>query len=45
MKRLSIYLLGLFIFYNSSLLAYSSNPKELVSELVNEEYQNYQIKT
>ena len=36
MKRLSIYLLGLFIFYNSSLLAYSSNPKELVSELVNE---------
>ncbi len=36
MKRFSIYLLALLVFFNSSLLAYSSNPKELVNELVNE---------
>ena len=31
-----IYLLSLLIFFNTSLLAYSSNPKDLVNELVSE---------
>ena len=35
MKRY-IYLFSLLIFFNTSLLAYSSNPKELVNELVSE---------
>ena len=36
MKRISIYLVSLVLFFNNSLLAYSSNPKEFVSELVND---------
>ena len=34
MKRIVIYLVLLFFFFQSSLLAYSSNPKEFVNELV-----------
>ena len=34
MKRLVCYLTSLFIFLSTSLLAYSSNPKEFVNELV-----------
>tara|TARA_B100000902_G_scaffold375932_1_gene406410 strand:- start:431 stop:1027 length:597 start_codon:yes stop_codon:yes gene_type:complete len=36
MKKISVYLISLFFFYQSSLLAYSSNPKDFVNELVNE---------
>jgi len=36
MKKLGFYLISLFIILNTSLLAYSSNPKDFVSELVNE---------
>tara|TARA_B100001063_G_scaffold238001_1_gene259658 strand:+ start:548 stop:1144 length:597 start_codon:yes stop_codon:yes gene_type:complete len=36
MKRISVYLAALFFFFQSSLLAYSSNPKDFVDELVNE---------
>ena len=36
MKRVSVYLVALFFFFQTSLLAYSSNPKEFVDELVNE---------
>ena len=36
MKRISVYLVSLFFFYQSSLQAYSSNPKEFIDELVNE---------
>ena len=36
MKRVSTYLVSLFIFFQSNLLAYSSNPKDFIQELVNE---------
>ena len=36
MKKVSVYLISLIIFFQSSLLAYSSNPKDFVNELVNE---------
>ena len=36
MKRISIYLISLLIFFNTSLIAYSSDPREFVSELVTE---------
>ena len=36
MKRLSIYLISFFLIFQSSLLAYSSNPKDFVNELVTE---------
>ena len=37
MKRLSIYLVSFLIFFQTSfLLAYSSNPKDFVTELVND---------
>ena len=36
MKRISVYLVSLFFFYQSSLQAYSSNPKEFINELANE---------
>ncbi len=36
MKSIGIYLFSLFFFFHSALLAYSSNPKDFVSELVNE---------
>ena len=36
MKRISVFLTSLFFFFHSSLLAYSSNPKDFVNELVSE---------
>jgi len=36
MKKIGIYLFSLFILFQSSLLAYSSNPKDFVGELVND---------
>ena len=34
MKRIVVYLVSIFVLYQSSLLAYSSNPKDFVNELV-----------
>jgi len=36
MKRISVFLASLLFFFHSSLLSYSSNPKDFVNELVNE---------
>ena len=36
MKRPSIYFILLFLFFQSSLFAYSANPKDFVKELVND---------
>ena len=36
MKRIVVYLVPLLLFFNNYLLAYSSNPKEFVFELVND---------
>ncbi len=36
MKKISVYLTLLFFFFQSSLLAYSSNPKDFINELVND---------
>ena len=36
MKRLGIFLISFFLIFQSSLLAYSSNPKDFVNELVKE---------
>ena len=36
MRRISVYLFSIIFFYNSHLLAYSSNPKEFINELVND---------
>jgi len=36
MKKVSIYLISIIFFFHTSLLAYSTNPKEFVIELVNE---------
>lgn len=36
MKKTSIFLISLLFFFNSWLLAYSSNPKEFINELVSE---------
>ena len=36
MRRASCYLISIFIFFQASLLAYSSNPKDFVNELVKE---------
>ena len=36
MKRLKVFLTFVFLIFNSSLLAYSSDPKEFVQELVTE---------
>ena len=36
MKRILVYLITLFFLSSNSLLAYSSNPKDLINELVNE---------
>ena len=36
MKRIIFYLISIFLFIQSSLYAYSSNPKEFVDELVND---------
>ena len=36
MKRIVTYLVSFLFFYQSSLLAYSSNPKDFIKELVND---------
>ncbi len=36
MKKLSVSIISLLFFFQSSLFAYSSNPKEFINELVNE---------
>ena len=36
MKRICVYFVSLLIFFQSSLFAYSSNPKDFINELVNE---------
>ena len=36
MKRISVYLISLIFFFQTSLQAYSSNPKDFIDELVNE---------
>ena len=36
MKKLTIYLISILIFFQTALLAYSSDPKDFVSELVNQ---------
>ena len=36
MKRISVYLILILFFFQNSLLAYSSNPKDFVNELVND---------
>jgi len=36
MKKVYIYLISILFFFQTSLLAYSSNPKEFIDELVNE---------
>ena len=36
MRKIVIYLISIFIFFQGSLLAYSSNPMDFVNELVNE---------
>ena len=36
MKRISVYLISLLFFFQTSLQAYSSNPKDFIDELVNE---------
>ena len=36
MKKKVVYLVTLFFFFQSSLLAYSLNPKDFVNELVND---------
>ena len=36
MKRAGVYLISIFIFFQGSVLAYSSNPKDFVNELVKE---------
>ena len=36
MKKISFYLFSLIIFYQSSLLAYSADPKDFIHELVND---------
>ena len=40
MKKIGVYLISLFLIFQSSLLAYSTNPKEFVSELVNDAINN-----
>jgi|TARA_B110000914_G_C15414956_1_gene423653 phospholipid transport system substrate-binding protein len=36
MKRVCIYLISILFFFHTSLIAYSSDPKEFITELVNE---------
>ena len=36
MKRIGVYLITFFLFFQTSLLAYSTNPKDFVKELVND---------
>ena len=34
MKKISVYLISFFLFFNNSLYAYSSDPKSFINELV-----------
>ena len=36
MKKTVVYLIALFLFFQTSLLSYSSNPKDFINELVND---------
>ena len=36
MKKLSIYLVSLLLFFHNPLLSYSANPKDFVNELVSD---------
>ena len=36
MQRLTIYFFSLFLIFQSSLLSYSSNPKDFINELIND---------
>ena len=36
MKKASVYLFSLILFFNNYLLAYSTNPKDFINELVND---------
>ena len=36
MRRVSVFLISIFLFFQSSLFGYSSNPRDFVDELVNE---------
>jgi hypothetical protein len=36
MKKVSVYLISILILFQTSLLAYNSDPKDFVAELVNE---------
>ena len=36
MRKIAVYLISIFLLFQSSLHAYSSNPKDFVSELVND---------
>ena len=40
MRKISVYLVSLFFFFQSSLFGYSSNPKDFVNELVNDAITN-----
>tara|TARA_B100000989_G_scaffold241494_1_gene188368 strand:- start:46 stop:642 length:597 start_codon:yes stop_codon:yes gene_type:complete len=40
MKKILVYLVSSFLFFQSSLLAYSTNPKDFVEELVNDAINN-----
>ena len=36
MRKLTIYLISILIFFHTAILAYSSDPKDFISELVNQ---------
>ena len=36
MRKIGVYLISIFFFLQSSLIAYSSNPKDFINELVND---------
>ena len=44
MRRISVYLISLLFFFQTSLIAYSSNPKDFIDELVNEAINTLQDK-
>ena len=45
MHRIGIYLISIFFIFQSSLLAYSSNPKDFINELVNDAISKLSDKT
>ena len=44
MRRISVYLISILLFFQTSLIAYSSNPKDFIDELVNEAINTLQDK-